>query len=1117
LNSFTEIQKKLQQFIKKYYFNELIKGLLLFFAIGLLYFIFTLLIEHFLWLKPTARTILFVLFIVVEIALLFYYILIPIFKIYGLRKGINEIEASKLIGNYFPEVNDKLLNMIQLKNVEQNSELIEASIEQKSNELNPIPFKRAIDFTTNKKYIKYALIPVVIWLLILITGNITIFNNSLSRVVNYQTQYQPPAPFSFNVLNDTFDVIEGESFTVKIETVGDVIPEDCKIYFLNENYYLENKGLGTFEYTFSSIKNSFDFYIEANGITSNYYKINMLATPVITNLKMVLNYPEYTGKQNEVIQNTGNAIVPEGTNITWQIASHQTNQIIFNSTDKVSVDFKKVNNDYFNYTSKIVSSINYNITTSNEQLKAYEKLDFSIQSISDEFPKIIVQSDIDSISRGPAQFIGQLSDDYGVKKLQLVYYLKKNPSTVKTHLINVSQSTFTDFYYVFPDGINVEDGLDYEFYFEVFDNDAVNGSKKSSSKKFSFYKETNEELKDALLKEQNQTISNVSKSLEESKEANTELNKFKNEIQKKADINWNDTQKLEEFMKRQNQYQEMFQKQTEELEQNLDEQPVSEELKEQKEDLQKRIEETKKLADQQKLLDELNKLSEKLDKEDLLEKLDDIVKKNKQNEQSLERILELTKRFYVEQKANQISEKLEKLSEEQKTLSKLDDEENSSEKQKEVNKEFDEIKEDFKELNQQNKDLMRPMKLPDNSDEIKDVDSDLEKALDELEQNENSEDSEDSENSESNKSSAKKSQKSASKKMKEMSQSMAQSMEGSEGEMIDENIDDLRKIVENLLEFSFQQEDLMEEFSSSDNNHPDYPKRLKQQFVLKEYFEHIDDSLYMLSLRLVKMGTEIQKEVSEVHYNIDKALENFPENRLEQAISNQHFVITSANNLADNLSDLLESLMNASSSMGKGKGKGSQPEFSLPDIIKKQGELNEKMKEGMKPGEKPGDKSGDKNKGEINGSKPGDSEGEGTEEMNEALYQIYKEQAQLRDALNKMLGNKKGDGENGASDVMKQMEELENEMLEKGFSQEVFKKMQQLNYELLKLEEAQEEQGEDEKRESETNIQSFEKRNIEKIKLNKEYFNTNEILNRQSLPLRSIYKKKVQEYFKNEE
>jgi len=1104
LGNFIYIQAKLQKFIKKYYVNELIKGLLLFFSIGLLYFIFTLFIEYFLWLKPTARSVLFVLFILVEIGLFVFYIVIPIFKIWGLKKGISNVDASKIIGNHFPEVKDKLLNIIQLDSFDGNSELIEASIEQKSKALKPIPFKNAIDFSNNKKYIKYALIPVLIWLLVFITGNVGKLNNSLSRVVHYNTQFEPPAPFSFKILNPSLNVIEGEPFTLQIETVGNLVPEDAKIYFLNENYYLDNKGFGKFEYTFSGINNSLDFVMQANGVVSKVYQLNSIATPVITHLKMVLNYPTYTGKQNEVIQNSGNALVPLGTHISWQVETHQTEQISFLLPNEPPIYFNQNTENYFSYQSKINTATHYAISTSNSKLQNYERLNFTVQVIPDEFPKIIVRSNIDSVSRGPVQFLGQLSDDYGIKKLQLVYYDKNNPNRVKKLLIKVPFSSFTDFYYVFPEGISIEEGVDYEFYFEVFDNDAINGSKKSKSLKFSYYKKSVQELKEELLKEQKENLSAISKSLEKSKKTHSDIEKFKNELQKKAAIDWNDSKKLDEFLKRQNQYEEMFKEQTMELEQNLKEQPVTKNLEEKKKALQKRIEETKKIAEQQKMLDELHKLAEKLEKESLIEKLQDIAKKNKRKEQSLERILELTKRFYVEQKANQISEKLEKLAEEENKLSKDDSEENNAEKQAKVNEEFEEIKKDFKELDQQNNNLKRPMRLPDSSDERKDIHEDLNEALEELSKEESKEEN----STERSKSKAQKSQKKAAKKMMQLSKSMAQSMAEMEGESIDENIDDLRKIVENLIEFSFQQEDLMNSFSESDNNNPEFPKHLKQQYTLKEYFEHIDDSLYVLSLRLVKMGTAIQKEVSDVHYNMDASLSNFIENRFDLGISNQHFVLTGANNLANQLSDLLESLMNASSSIGKGKGSGQ--DFSLPDIIQKQGELTEKMKEGMKKGEKSGDKEGGK-KGE-----PGESGQNDNDQMNGELYEIYKEQAKLRNALQQFLNNKKGGEKEGAGEAMKQMEDLEKEMLEKGFSKEVIEQMQQLNYVLLKFKKASLEQGEDKERKSDTNSDNFKKRNIDKLKLQNEYFNSNEILNRQSLPLRTIYKKKVQEYFKKE-
>ena len=129
------------------------------------------------------------------------------------------------------------------------------------------------------------------------------------------------------------------------------------------------------------------------------------------------------------------------------------------------------------------------------------------------------------------------------------------------------------------------------------------------------------------------------------------------------------------------------------------------------------------------------------------------------------------------------------------------------------------------------------------------------------------------------------------------------------------------------------------------------------------------------------------------------------------------------------------------------------------------------------------------------------------------LYKIYKEQADLRDQLENAIKDGK-DGNGAAKKALKTMEELENEILEKGFTQGVLNKMQKLNHQLLKLDKATFEQGKEKQRKANTNLQEYEKQNAKKLQLKKLFYNQTEILNRQSLPLQQNYKKKVQEYFK---
>ena len=159
------------------------------------------------------------------------FIAIPLTHLFKLRKGIGYDTASKLIGNHFPEVNDKLLNVLQLNQNPHQSDLLIASIEQKSQELQPIPFKSAINFKSNAKYLKYAAIPVLIIVLSYLTGKINWFSDSYERVVNYKTAYEPPAPFQFFVVNESLQAIENENFKLNVSTVGEVIPESAQIEF----------------------------------------------------------------------------------------------------------------------------------------------------------------------------------------------------------------------------------------------------------------------------------------------------------------------------------------------------------------------------------------------------------------------------------------------------------------------------------------------------------------------------------------------------------------------------------------------------------------------------------------------------------------------------------------------------------------------------------------------------------------------------------------------------------------------------------------------------------------------------------------------------------------------
>ncbi len=638
MNNFSNIQKKLNDFIRKYYTNEIIKGSILFLSFGLLYFIFTLFVEYFLWLKPLARTMLFWLFIAVEFGLLTKLIIFPILKLVGMQKGISLTDASKLIGKHFKEVDDKLLNVLQLNKSKLETDLLIASIEQKAKNLQPIPFKKAIILNKNIKYLKYLFVPVGIWLIVIITGHNSIFTQSFNRVVHHKTAYSPPAPFRFKILNNDLQAIEGKSFVLKVITIGNVIPEEVKINFSNETYYLNRSNNGELTYIFEYPNQDIDFYLEANNVDSNVLTLKVIDAPRIVDFKMILNYPEYLKKESELITNTGNAMIPEGTDVTWKISTQNTktmNFISFNNGERKVLGSLRSNNEklakgesgLFEITKKIKYSFTYQVNTSNNFIEEFEKLNYQIQVIKDEFPKIFVKSDIDSVTRGPIQFVGQLTDDYGLSRLQVIAK-NSNSNTINTANIKINYSDFEEFYYLFPEGLVLVDGAEYEIYFEIFDNDAIHGRKKSTSQIFYYRNKTQREIDDEILIEQNNNLEELESFSKNSDEIQKALEEFSKKLKNKKNTDWNDKKQFDEFLERQKKYQIMLQENSDKLLQNIEE--MNEEdnlsLEDKKQELKERIKENKELQEKEQLLKELQELAEKLKKEGLIEQVDRLLK-----------------------------------------------------------------------------------------------------------------------------------------------------------------------------------------------------------------------------------------------------------------------------------------------------------------------------------------------------------------------------------------------------------------------------------------------------------------------------------------------------------
>ena len=251
-DAYTQLIQKLDDFIRKFYLNRIIKGTLI--SISLLFAIYlaVVLLEHYYFTSfqssTTFRTVLFSTLSVGFSFTLFSLVLIPVFNYFKLGKLISKQEAAKIIGDHFNEVEDKLLNVLQLKHtMDSGAEmaLVQASIEQKSNSLRLVPFTSAIDLTLNRKYLRFILPPLLLFFVILFSSNM--IGDSTHRLINMNTDFKRDAAFQFILPQNQFKVVQYNDLTIEVGVEGRSVPDQVFIEVDNYRYKLQKKSSKTFK------------------------------------------------------------------------------------------------------------------------------------------------------------------------------------------------------------------------------------------------------------------------------------------------------------------------------------------------------------------------------------------------------------------------------------------------------------------------------------------------------------------------------------------------------------------------------------------------------------------------------------------------------------------------------------------------------------------------------------------------------------------------------------------------------------------------------------------------------------------------------------------------------
>ncbi len=1059
-NDFDILVNKLNAFIRKFYKSKLIKGLLLSFTAVLFLYLFIDFIEYFAWMGRAGRQVLFFGFLAFTILVFVYWVIIPLLKLLKVGKTISHEEAASIIGRHFPEVSDKLINVLQLKGKEREvskaeMELLLASISQKTMELKPVPFSHAVDFKKNLKYVKYFL-PVFLILLVILLVYPSFITEPSTRIIHYGNHFDKPLPFKVTLLNDSLKAIQHDDFTLKVEISGEAIPSDVFVKNTGFSYKMYQTHPGYFEYTFKNVNKDIPLQIVAGEYQSQNYKLIVLPKPVIYSFDVVLNYPAYLKKKQDLISGLGDLIVPEGTAVNWKIHTKDASQVHFLLEDSL-LNASRANEN--TYSIKIIAKqpFTYSLFASNNFVHGLDTLSFSVQVIRDEYPKITVEEYTSKNFLGYLQLSGNISDDYGFHSLKVLFKKEQEGSKWSVRTLNIDKNTpeqtFQYDFHLLDMGLKPGDGFNY--YFEVRDNDALHGYKVTRSVTGYVKLPDNDELDKAADSTSDEVKKSMLKRIKELDELNRQADEFKLDLLDKKELNRADKKKLSDLLKK----EETVQQQLDELKKLNEEIKNLQEAIKKKADpeLMQRLEELQKMFEElndkelQKELEKVKKDLDKMDKDKLNRFLNDMKKKNETLKENLEQNLELFKQMEVEKKVNEAAQKLEELAKKQNELAKKTEEKTESKqelikKQEELNKEFKKVEKKIDEISKLDKELEEPFNIKKDSAAVNDIKKEMKKAQGDLQDNK--------------KKKASKSQKSAAQKMQKMSENMLNIMMQAMQERTGEDMEMVRRLLDNLMDLSFRQENLIKSIRGLSGKDPKFVTSTEEVRNIKDGFRIIRDSLAAIGKRQVSIQPFIIRETESIESSLSNAISQMQERQKGKSLGQQQYAMTHMNNLALMLDEALDKMkQNMSMSSSKGgkscpnPGKGSKP--SLSKMLQ--------MQEGLSKGLKKGKQGSGK---KSTGSKPSDSGENGNAAQ---LARLAAMQYEIRQRLQEYMEELKSNGGNGnaLNEVLKDMDKTENDIINRKITQETIERQRKIKVRLLQAQNAEMQREKEKRRESE--------------------------------------------------
>jgi hypothetical protein len=1036
-----------------------------------------------------------------------------IMRLLGIQPKATEDEIARRVGTRFPDVQDKLLNALQLyRSTERGGgggaspELALASFGTVGTQARSLNFEAILDKESSKRAL---MLFAGIGLLTL--ASFGVFNKAmpaaLYRLLHFNQSFVPPAPFALVVEPSDAKALRGENVEIRVRLTGDVSKVSEITLRLRERTITDDgatKGqehfdattlrpdsVGVYRYQVAAIKRSVEFYAEVpwylDVVRSEIGRVSVIDRPDIRSLAGMVFPPAYTKTPPRPLDESSAAIMSlAGTRVELTATANKplkAAEIVLlkqrtaaNVSDSARrFDTARVPLNIRDRQASGAFTANFNgeyfirITDQNGEQNA-DPVRYSVLALQDAAPTIALLQPVGNVELTESGIVPMkftISDDYGFSALKLHYRLVESryakPQEKFTALampLPAGGDKTAEMPYVWDvNKVGLSPADRYEFYVEVFDNDAVTGPKSARTGVISVRLPSLDEIFKEADKTQELATKDLQNMLKEAEQMQKDMQDVSRELRKqqeKPQADWKEKKRLEEMLKK----QEEFSKRVEQSRQALEEmtnklqqnQTISQETLQQYMELQKLMKQVDS-PELRKAAQQLQKAMEQMSPQQMQQALEKFQMNEEDFKRSIERTMKILQRLQAQQKTDELTKRAKELNEQQQDLQKQMQNANmqDAEKREQLARQQEEARKDMQNLSKELSDLEKLMKDIEQKGGKDMPMEELKKAQDALkkEQTEQAMQQAQQQMQQGQQQQAQQQMQQAQQNLQQFAQQMQSLKKEMQRNVQKEALRSMQKALQNMLSLSKRQEQLKKQTQSMDGNSTQFREQAQQQSGISQDMRSIVSQMMDLAQKSFSVTQEMAKSLGDAMQQMELSTNNLEDRNAQQAQQSQQNAMSSMNKAATQMQSAMSNMQGGApggsgqpNGEGEGQGAGGGGSFMerMQQMAAQQQAVNQQMQQMLQQGQGQGQDGKDGKEGRLEQS------------MGEQAGRAAAQQDAIRKSLEEINKQQKQGGKRAMGDLdrlAKEMQEIVSDMKNGAISEETLRRQERILSRLL--------------------------------------------------------------------